>query len=102
MSGALDALADDLAEAILDRLTPQVVAAAENRRLPALAVTATEAGQALSLHPETVRKLVRAGRLQALPDTGRALRVTVASLHAYAGHPLHAQLHEPADLGQAS
>lgn len=96
MSGALEALADDLAEMICERITPQVVAAATGRSVPTLAVTATEAGKALSVHPETVRKLVRMGRLEALPDTGRALRITVASLHAYAGHPLAPQLAQPA------
>ncbi len=93
MSSPLDAFVDEIADQIIDRICPALIAAAEARRLPVLAVTIAEAADALNVHPDTVRRLVRDGRLDVLEDTGRATRVTVASLHAYAGHPLLPQLH---------
>lgn len=89
-------LVDELADRIINQISPALVEAAEARRLPVLAVTITEAADALGLHPDTVSKLVRAGRLDVLDDVGRATRITVASLYAYAGQPMLPVLHEVA------
>lgn len=93
MSSPLDAFVDEIADQIIDRIRPALIAAAEARTLPVLAVTLAEAAEALNVHPDTISKLVKDGRLDVLDDVGRATRITVASLHAYAGHPLLPQLH---------
>lgn len=85
-------LVDELADRIIDRLAPALIEAAESRRLPALAVPVAEAARSLRVHPDTVRKLITDGHLDRLEDVGTVM-VTVASLHAYAGHPLAPQLH---------
>lgn len=91
----LDQLVDAIAAQIIDRITPALTEAAESRRLPALAVSVAEASRALSLSDPIIRRLVREGHLTVVAGVD-ATRITVASLHAYAGHPLLPQLHEVA------
>lgn len=86
-------LVDTLAERILDEITPALVEAVEARKLPALAVSVADAAAALHLSEQLVRRLVRTEHLTALDGVGTAMRITVASLHSYAGHPLKPQLH---------
>lgn len=86
-------LVDEIAERIIDRIGPALVDAVQARHVPALAVSVADAATALAISPQTVRALVRDGHLVALTDVGTAMRVTVASLHAYAGHPPLPALH---------
>lgn len=92
----LTPLVDDLAGRVAARLLPAVVNAIDARHLPTLAVPVAEAARALGVSPPLVRRLVASGRLDTL-DEMDGIRVTVASLHAYAGHPLLPQLHEAPD-----
>ena len=60
-----------------------------------LAVPTRVAAQMLGVGVDTVRHLVTLGHLDALPDTGSRVVVTVASLHRYAGMPLRPVLTAP-------
>lgn len=95
MTGALDALADDLATKVIARVGPELVAAATRADVPVLAVTLHTAALRLGLSDSTVRRLIRDGRLDTLPGIARGIHVTTASLYAYAGQPLRPTLAEP-------
>lgn len=84
----VDAIADAVAARITAHTTP-------DDRLPTLAVTAPVAAEALGVSTKTVHRLIDAGHLTTLDGT-TAVRVTVASLHAYAGQPMLPVLHEVA------
>ena len=60
-----------------------------------LAVPTRTAADMLSVDVDTVRALVASGQLDTLPDTGKRVVVTVASLHRYAGMPLRPVLTAP-------
>ena len=89
-----DTLVDQVAARVTAQVRPALVDAVEARKLPALAVKVSEAAEALSVSVDTIYKLIDDGDLDDLDDLGRAMRVTVASLHAYAGHPLTPKLRE--------
>lgn len=48
-----------------------------------LALTYQQAGARLGIHPETVARLVRAGKLPSVPGLGRSRRISVESLRRY-------------------
>lgn len=75
------ALADTVAAA---------VTAALSAHTPRLVATVDEAARMLGVSPTTVRALLAAGRLDRLPGTGTAVRISVASVLRYAGWPLAA------------
>src|SRR5699024_10145967 len=91
---------DAVADRVAARLLPAVIETIDARNLPDLAVSVAEAARALAVSEPIVHRLVTAGHLDALKGMD-GVRITVASLHAYAGHPLLAQLHLPPE-GEAS
>lgn len=82
-----------LDDTLTDTVHAAVTAALDNH-LPVLAHTATDTAVILGISEANVRRLIAAGHLDRLPDTGRHVHISTVSILRYANWPVETAVFE--------